>query len=105
MVGVSWYEAVAYCAWLTEKLQATGEKVEVRLPTVEEWRQAAGPETYPWGKNFDPANANTKESGLDQTTPVHMYPDGVRRFAPAVEIWDLAGNVWEWTSDLTRLSH
>ncbi len=98
VVGVSWYEAVAYCAWLTEKLQAAGEAVEARLPTLEEWRQAAGSQTYPWGPDFDPACANSEESGLGQTTSVDMYPDGV---TPA-GVWDMAGNVWEWTK--TRYS-
>ena len=100
VVGVSWYEAVAYCAWLTEKLRTEGKNVEARLPTVEEWQRAAGSQTYPWGPTFDPSYANTKESGLDQSTPVHMYPNGVRRFAAAAEVWDMAGNVWEWTGEL-----
>ncbi len=100
-MGVSWYEAVAYCAWLTQKLQAEGgidAGCEARLPTVEEWRQAAGPQDYPWGKKFAAANANSKESGLEQTTPVHMYPGG----RTVTGIWDMAGNVWEWTKDLDK---
>lgn len=94
VVGVSWYEAVAYCAWLTGKLQAAGRAVEARLPTLEEWRQVAGSQTYPWGPTFDPARANSEESGLGQTTPVDMYPDGQTPSG----VWDMAGNVWEWTS-------
>lgn len=94
VVGVSWYEAVAYCAWLSGKLQAAGRAVQARLPTLEEWRQVAGSQTYPWGATFDPARANSEESGLGQTTPVDMYPDG----ATPSGVWDLAGNVWEWTS-------
>jgi formylglycine-generating enzyme required for sulfatase activity len=93
---------VAYCAWLTGKLRAEGTfdaKHEARLPTVEEWQQAAGPQRYPWGKTFAAANANTNESGLEQTTPVHMYPDGK---TTETEIWDLAGNAWEWTKDLDK---
>ncbi len=95
VVGISWYEAVAYCAWLTKKLQADNPNVEVRLPTLEEWRQVAGPLTYPWGNDFYPARANSEESGLGQTTPVDMYPDGAT--TPS-GVWDMAGNVWEWTS-------
>jgi formylglycine-generating enzyme required for sulfatase activity len=86
---------VAYCAWLTGKLQADGQAVEARLPTLEEWRQAAGPHTYPWGPDFDPARANSDESGLGQTTPIDMYPDGATTGSD--KIWDMAGNVWEWT--------
>ena len=94
VVGISWYEANAYCAWLTGELQTDGQDVEVRLPTLEEWQQVAGSERYPWRKDFDPAFANTEESGLDQTTPVDMYPDG----ATPDGVWDMAGNVWEWTN-------
>lgn len=93
VVGVSWYEAVAYCAWLTKKLQAENPNAEVRLPTLEEWRQVAGPLTYPWGNDFYPARANSEESGLGQTTPVDMHPDG----KTPTGVWDMGGNVWEWT--------
>ncbi len=94
VVTVTWYEANAYCAWLTSVLQSVGQQVEARLPTAAEWQQAAGPDRYPWGERFDAANANTEESNLNQTTPVHMYPAG----ASPTGVWDLAGNVWEWTS-------
>ncbi|MCB0159256.1 MAG: SUMF1/EgtB/PvdO family nonheme iron enzyme [Caldilineaceae bacterium] len=103
VVGVSWYEATAYCMWLTEHLRAQGvigAREEARLPTQAEWEAAArsnhGKE-YPWGSDaFDPARANTEESKLERTTPVHMYPDG----ATSDGVWDLAGNVWEWTQDI-----
>ncbi len=103
VVGVSWYEAVAYCAWLTPKLRSKGvipESHEVRLPTQEEWERAVrgrhGKE-YPWGDDtFDASRANTKESELDAPTPVHMYRDG----ATPEGIWDLSGNVWEWSADI-----
>ncbi|MCI0477691.1 MAG: formylglycine-generating enzyme family protein, partial [Anaerolineales bacterium] len=44
------------------------------------------------------ARANVKESEIGGTTPVAMYPDGKRVTENGGEIWDLAGNVWEWTS-------
>lgn len=101
VVGVSWYEAVAYCEWLTAQLRAQGklgQNEEVRLPTKEEWMRAArnthGGE-YPWNGDFDSALANTEESSLEQTTPVHMYRDG----KSAEGVWDLVGNVWEWSND------
>ena len=51
VVGVSWFEAEAYCNWLSEELGRP-----IRLPTEEEWERAArhtdGRE-YPWGKEFD----------------------------------------------------
>jgi formylglycine-generating enzyme required for sulfatase activity len=102
VVGISWYETEAYCRWLTvfwRKNNKITEAEVVRLPTRAEWEAAArnkhGQE-YPWGAtDFDPTCANTEESNLGQTTPVDMYlagrtPDGV---------WDMAGNVFEWTAD------
>jgi formylglycine-generating enzyme required for sulfatase activity len=113
VVGVSWYEAVAYCAWLSEllKRQRAGEELEVahhdliaslsedaavvRLPTDEEWVTAAGGvegERYPWGSEWHESHANTWESGIRGTTPVGMYPSG----KSPCEVWDMGGNVWEW---------
>jgi formylglycine-generating enzyme required for sulfatase activity len=46
------------------------------------------------------ARANVRESEIGDTTPVAMYPDGVRVTEKGDPIWDLAGNVWEWTSTL-----
>jgi formylglycine-generating enzyme required for sulfatase activity len=105
VVGVSWYEAVAYCRWLTEALQAAGaldESEVVRLPTEAEWEKAARGEharRWPWGDDFDPAWAITGESGLRRTTPVGKYsPAGDSPYGAA----DIAGNVWEWCSSLYR---
>jgi formylglycine-generating enzyme required for sulfatase activity len=118
VVGVTWYEAEAYCNWLTERLQISDFRFAIdeqpdhdlksaienrtlvaRLPTEEEWLLAAqGHESreYPWGDSFDPAWANTSESNLGSTTPVAMYPAG----ASTDGVWDMAGNVWEWTGSL-----
>ena len=78
VVGVSWYEANAYCAWLTAELRATAPSTTARkcaCPPRRSGAEADGSSTtYPWGDDFDPALANTKESDLEQTTPVHMYP-------------------------------
>ncbi|MDY7095577.1 MAG: SUMF1/EgtB/PvdO family nonheme iron enzyme [Acidobacteriota bacterium] len=99
VVGVSWYEAQAYCAWRTRELRAAGKLLsgeEIRLPTLAEWQRAAGGaegQLYPWGKDFEAWRANTEESGLGRPSPVSMYPGGVS----AEGAWDLAGNVWEWS--------
>jgi formylglycine-generating enzyme required for sulfatase activity len=91
----------------------------VRLPTEDEWVCLAGKATkltpkgekerYPWdplpnGDVTDPtdeagqkailARANTTESGIGGTSPVAMYPLGESK---PFRLWDLAGNVWEWT--------
>jgi hypothetical protein len=104
VVGVSWYEAAAYAQWLTGRLRGEGQigaHEEVRLPKEAEWEWVAGgaqKRPYPWGTTFDAWRANTKESELDQPSPVHMYPDG----ATPEGVWDLAGNVWEWSADVDK---
>jgi hypothetical protein len=94
---VTWYEAMAYCAWLGDRLG-----LAVRLPTEVEWERAArgtdGRE-YPWGDGYRAGHANIDEqedrtgpSYLKQTTAVGLYPQG----ASPEGVLDLAGNVWEW---------
>jgi formylglycine-generating enzyme required for sulfatase activity len=104
VVGVTWYEAVAYCNWLTEKLRREGkigEGEEVRLPTEAEWEKAArgtDGRWWPWGNEWDEGRANTSEGGVHEFTPVGIYPSGVSPFG----VFDMAGNVWEWTSSLYK---
>jgi formylglycine-generating enzyme required for sulfatase activity len=94
VVGVSWYEAVAYCAWLSGRLQR-----EVRLPTEAEWERAARATTgrkYPWGNEEpDSERANYSPGNVRHPTPVGLYPRG----ATPEGIDDMAGNVWEWVAD------
>ncbi|MFB0536058.1 MAG: SUMF1/EgtB/PvdO family nonheme iron enzyme, partial [Anaerolineae bacterium] len=104
VVAVTWYEAVAYCRWLTETLQAAealDEGEVVRLPTEAEWEKAARGEharQWPWGNDFDPARANTREGGPGRTTAVGKYsPAGDSPYGAA----DMSGNVWEWCSSLS----
>lgn len=101
MVGINWYEAEAYCRWLTTQIISIPPGYVVRLPTEEEWERAArGTEgwEYPWGSEFQRTAANTWESapesssGLGGTTPVCTYPQGIS----PVGAWDMSGNVWEW---------
>jgi formylglycine-generating enzyme required for sulfatase activity len=88
---VSWYEAVAFCLWLSDKLRAS-----VRLPTEWEWQKAATggdlKRKYPWKGRWDSSRCNNDESRLNRTTAVGMYPQGATR--QGVE--DMAGNLWEW---------
>jgi formylglycine-generating enzyme required for sulfatase activity len=112
VVGVTWYEAEAYCNWLNSVAPSpvkTGEGKGggYRLPTEEEWEKAArgvNGSKYPWGVDFDASKCNTSESKLDATTPVMMYPNGASRwFDPKGSgVFDLSGNAWEWTSSEYR---
>ncbi len=92
VVGVSWYEAVAFCHWLGAR-----ESANFRLPTEVEWEYAArGADTarnFPWGERYERGRANTAEMGFGCTTPVDFFPGGASPFG----VWDSAGNVFEWT--------
>ena len=121
-VGLSWYEATAYCRWLTEKLRSSGKlrsSEQVRLPTEAEWEKAARggvdipkhllahPVTetsllqnsspmrrLPWGDQMDPERCNFIETGIGATTVVGTFPAGSSPYG----VEDMAGNVWEWTN-------
>jgi len=88
--NVSWYEAVAFCRWLSTKLG-----YEVTLPTEEQWEKAArgidGRE-YPYSGEFDANKGNTSETGLGQTSTVGIFPDGASPYG----VLDLSGNILEW---------
>jgi len=88
---LSWYDAVAFCRWLSAK---TGAKI--RLPTEWEWQHAATggdrKREYPWEGGWYEARCNHNESRLNRTTAVGMYPQG----ATEQGVLDMAGNVWEW---------
>jgi len=92
VVGVSWYEALAYCNWLAAK---TGRPY--RLPTEAEWEKAArgaDGRHYPWGNTWDAARCNNKERGPGRTTPVGQYPAGDSPYG----VSETVGQVWEWCS-------
>ncbi len=99
-VGVSWYEAVAFCRWLTERLREIGRigaNEVVRLPTEAEWEKAArGTEgrIYPWGNAWDSNLANARETGLNSSSAVGCFPGGVSPY----DCQDMSGNVFEWCS-------
>ena len=94
VVGASWDDAFAYMRWLAKTTRQGWQ-----LPTEAEWEKAArgtDGRIYPWGDAFDKARCNTHESGIRTTTPVGRYPNGISPY----HVYDMAGNVWEWTSSL-----
>ncbi len=94
VVGVNWYEATAFCRWLTQYLN---DRYVYRLPGEAEWEYAArGSERrmYPWGGAApDGEHANYYEV-CDGTTAVGCFPAGA---TPGTGLLDMAGNVLEWT--------
>ena len=114
VVGVSWEQATAFCVWRTNLFKESlnfpsGQTLEpFRLPTEGEWEYAArtgkNENKYPWagdelvsGKgcflgNFKPGKGNYTEDG-------HLITSRVGSFAPnEFGLYDMAGNVAEWTS-------
>lgn len=95
VVGVSWYEAVAFCLWLSE---TTGEKIG--LPTEQQWQWAAQGDDgriYPWGNEWDSAKCQNSVDGgkrsAGKTSPVlHYEGKGDSPFG----VVDMVGNIWEW---------
>lgn len=89
IVGVSWYESMAYCHWLSD---VTSEMIV--LPTESQWQRAAQGDDgrlYPWGDTLDETCCNPSHA-TGQTTPVTQYPNGASPYG----VMDMCGNVWEW---------
>jgi formylglycine-generating enzyme required for sulfatase activity len=123
VVCVTWYEAMKYCEWLTEKLHSWEKTTEplatllrdregqekrwcITLPSEAEWEKAArgtDGRMYPWGvkpevDEADPNKANYDETGIGTTSAVGCFPAGKSHYG----CLDMAGNVWEWTRSLYK---
>ncbi|MCP4745655.1 MAG: SUMF1/EgtB/PvdO family nonheme iron enzyme [Desulfobacteraceae bacterium] len=94
VTGISWYEATAFCNWMTKKQDG----YSYFLPSQNQWQAAAAGKDkrkYPWGPEWKQGIFNTKESKIGRPSPVGIFIEGK---TPEPHIFDMAGNVWEWTS-------
>jgi formylglycine-generating enzyme required for sulfatase activity len=101
VVAITWYEAVAFCRWLTQHPEYNPESYVYVLPSEAEWEYAARRATrrvYPWGNEEpDAERANSYQIYLG-TTAVGCFAPGVPpEERTGQKIYDLAGNVFEWT--------
>ncbi|HEX3619940.1 MAG TPA: bifunctional serine/threonine-protein kinase/formylglycine-generating enzyme family protein [Candidatus Udaeobacter sp.] len=116
-VKVNWFDAMAFCKWLTEKEHDENlieDRQAYRLPTDLEWSMAVGlvnesgatPEIrdgkikneFPWGKQWPPPNgagnyAAARGGRRGATVPVGSFKPN------SIGLYDLGGNVWEWCLD------
>jgi len=97
VVNVTWYDAMAYCKWLSG---VTGKAIT--LPSEAQWEKAARGDqdrrAYPWDDVWDATKCNNKALDLNSTTPVGIFPEGASPYG----CLDMAGNVWEWTRSLFK---
>ncbi len=115
VVGVTWKQATAFCIWRTDLLNnylfSKGQPMveQYRLPTESEWEYAArgglALSMYPWGgpytrnnsgcfiANFKPLRGRYADDGATRTIEVATYAPN------EYGLYDMAGNVAEWTSN------
>jgi formylglycine-generating enzyme required for sulfatase activity len=104
VVGINYWEAEAYCNWLTNKARKDGliqSTQKFCIPTEFEWEVASRPisddRIYSWGDEWDEEKAHVSTNILNMRQPVAVgvYPPSYKN-GP----FDLVGNVWEWTKSL-----
>ncbi|UOV02960.1 formylglycine-generating enzyme family protein [Pseudoxanthomonas mexicana] len=104
VVHVAYADAYAYARWAGKE-----------IPTEAQWEFAAragSQDEFPWGAELAPGGAhmantwqgmfpsdNTAQDGYLRTSPVHAYPPNT------LGLFDMIGNVWEWTTDFWAPRH
>ncbi len=96
VMGVDWFDAVAYCRWRSER-----DGVPYRLPTEIEWEKAArgvDGRYFPWGDRFDASFCKMRDSrpGFPQAEPVGVFSTDRSLYG----VRDLAGGMRCWAADI-----
>jgi formylglycine-generating enzyme required for sulfatase activity len=99
---VSWFDSMAFCAWLSQSFDNSGSfSVEavitwsIRLPSELEWQRAALGDTsgpYPWGDAPVDETRATCANWAGQPTNVDSHPAGASPYG----VFDMSGNLSEW---------
>ncbi len=94
IVNISWEDSQAYCFW-----------AGLKLPSEAQWEKAArgtDGRTYPWGDKFDVENLNCAITNWEACISIFMAKGtcAVTEFSQGpYELFDMAGNVWQWCRD------
>jgi iron(II)-dependent oxidoreductase len=95
VVGVCWYEAVAYARWVGKRLPADAEWVKAACWPVQLTTASRVQRKYPWGNSLERGRANLWSSGLGDTVAVDQLAAG----GSVGGVFHLIGNVWEWMAE------
>ena len=93
MVNISWYDAVAYCEWLSVE---TGKKY--RLPTEAEWEFAAKGGSQTKSYNFSGGKGMELTGWCSANSSGSTQPVAAKR-PNELGLYDMSGNVYEWCLD------
>jgi formylglycine-generating enzyme required for sulfatase activity len=106
VTGVNWFEAGAFCRWLTQKIG--GGKWMYTLPTDAEWEKAArGPDSFDYGLGMFVSDAevrlyNWKKNPGAEVTVVGFEETGSNYMPDRYGLYHMTGNVAEWTQSVFR---